>query len=909
MRFISLRVFVANSNQQLSRHILSRSPQLVWPTLIAMLGMTFAIGLLDSSAAAAHVRLVTKKQDAQSGGSETEAERAIRLFNEGKFDDSISLAKLIQAGLSNFSTEEKWQLLIIAAQMEQGDYAKALETVDAAIERFPNSIRIRWVGEEVCRFNGQTKRALVIMEEMRELVAANRFLYRDSANQILLGKLILKLGGDAKGVLDDYFFPVRKREPKNPAVYLAIGELAMAKHDYGLAAENFLKLLELQPKNTDAIYQLATAYQPSDSEKMNAAVQSALKINKAHVPCLLLVADGQISSENYEDASNTLNAILEVNPKQFEAWAYKSVIAHLQNDPEKEAKFRNEALSSWQDNPAVDHIIGRELSEKYRFAEGEKCQRRALVYDRRFLPAKMQLANDLLRLGQEREGWELADEVFDADQYSVLAHNLVTLRDEISDFKTLKRGGFVVRMEAEEASIYGEQVLDLVTAAHDKLVEKYAVELESPIFIEIFPRQTDFAIRTFGIPGGAGFLGVCFGRVITMNSPAAQGVGLTSWESVLWHEFCHVVTLQKTKNKMPRWLSEGISVYEEKLANPAWGDTINVQYREMIFSEDLTPVSKLSGAFLRPKSPLHLQFAYYESSLVVEYIIKNFGLPSLLKVLDDLSLGTPINDALRRHVAPPEFIDKEFAKFAQARADSLAPDATWDKQEQMKLPNVEVLARWNEDHPDNLVGLMAEAQVRFENKEWLKTISLLERANQLSPVTKSPYPLLARAYREIGEKEKEFATLEKFAEMEADSVELFTTLLEVTTGKKDWEKVKKYATRLLALNPLLITPHRYLSIAAEKTNDDEALIQSLSVLAKMNPLDAADVHFRLASAHFRKHQLVLAKRQAMMALDKAPRYRDAHSLFLKIVEQLDGEKVPAASDKRPETPPAKKELP
>ena len=874
-----------------------------------MLAITIVFHPFVDSVASAQELPPAIEQVSEPERPETESQRAIRFFNEGKFDDAIALAKVIQTSLGNFSIEEKWQLLIIAAQMEQGEYAEALKTVDAAIERYPNSIRLRWAGEEVCRFNGQTDRAMELNQQIGEMVSANAWRYRDPDNQIILGKRFLKMGADAKDVLDQFYYPVRKRYAKNPEIYRAIGELALTKHDYGLAAENFAKVLELQPRDTDALHQVATAFKPSDSEKMNAAIQAALGINAEHVASLLMVADGQISSENYDDAMTTLDAVLKVNPKDFEAWSYKSVIAHLQNDPTKEGEFRSKALSTWKDNPAVDHMIGRELSEKYRFAEGEKYQRRSLVYDRRFLPAKMQLANDLLRLGQELEGWKLADEIFDADQYSVLAHNLVTLRDEISKFKTLKRDGFVVRMDAEEAKIYGERVLDLVTQANEKLVKKYSVELEMPIFIEIFPRQSDFAIRTFGLPGGEGFLGVCFGRVITMNSPAAQGAGLTSWESVLWHEFCHVVTLQKTKNKMPRWLSEGISVYEEKLANPAWGDSINVQYREMILGDDLTPVSKLSGAFLRPESPLHLQFAYYESSLVVDYIVTKFGLPSLLKVLDDLSLGTPINDALRRHVAPVEFIDKEFATFAKARAADLAPEANWDKPEEMKVASSEVLAKWNADHPNNLVGLIAEGRLRFENKEWDKAILVLEQAHKLSPVTKDPYLMLARAYKEVGEKEKAFSMLEKFAEMEADSVELFTTLLELTASNGDWTGAKKYANRLLALNPLLIAPHRYLSIAAEKTDDDEALIQSLSVLAIMNPLDAADVHFRLANAFYRSKQLASAKRQVMMALDKAPRYRDAHALLLKIVKQVEAEKVTEASDETTEPPQAKKELP
>ena len=106
---------------------------------------------------------------------------------------------------------------------------------------------------------------------------------------------------------------------------------------------------------------------------------------------------------------------------------------------------------------------------------------------------------------------------------------------------------------------------------------------------------------------------------------------------MLWHEFTHVITLTLTKNKMPRWLSEGISVYEERQARGNWGEQMRPRYRAMILGEDLVPLSQLSGAFLRPKSPVHLQFAYYESALVVEFLVGRFGLPALKEVLDDLS--------------------------------------------------------------------------------------------------------------------------------------------------------------------------------------------------------------------------------------------------------------------------------
>lgn len=878
--------------------------------------MTFSIGLFVWSS------VVVIGQDvrdpffeAATEQKESDAVRAERLFNEGKFAEAISLARVINSKLGTYSVEEKWSILIVKAHMATGDYADALKELDASLERFKNSIRLRWIGVEVCQFNNNVERATKLSVEIAELASKNSWQYRDPPNQIVLGKYFLGRKADAKEVLDTFFNPVKKRYSNDPEIFRAIAELAIGKHDYAMAAENFAAVIKLAPNDTDALYGIAESFLPSDSEKANESIKRALTVNPDHVDSLLLIADQHISSERYDEAESAIQRVLGVNPKQPIAWAYRAVIAHLANDPAQEGEYRAKALADWSGNPEVDHLIGRELSEKYRFKEGEVYQRRSIFYDKDYLPAKIQLAHDLLRLGQELEGWKLADEVFDADQYSVVAHNLVTLRDQISKFRTLEQDGFVVRMDVAEADIYGQRVLDLLTRAKQSLCEKYDSKLETPIFIEIFPRQQDFAIRTFGLPGGSGFLGVCFGRVITMNSPAAQGANLTSWESVLWHEFCHVVTLQKTNNKMPRWLSEGISVYEEKLADPAWGESLSATYREMMLGDDLTPVSQLSGAFLRPQSPMHLQFAYYESSLVVEYLIQQFGIESVLNVLDDLSIGTPINDALRRHCAPVDFLDKKFAQFAKTRANTLAPDANWDEVEPMPGASGADWVKWNVDHPDNLVGLISEAKQWIAEKEWARAASTLEKAIDLSPMTQAVYPPLARAYRELGEPERELQVLESLVDIEADSVELFTRLLEISSANRDWDKTKLYARKLLALNPLISSPHRYLSIAAEKTGDDAATIESLGVLAKMDPLDRADVHFRLASALQRTKQLASAKRQVIMALEQAPRYRDAHALLLKIVEQEASadEKPLADSPDRAETEPSssdvKKELP
>ena len=297
------------------------------------------------------------------------------------------------------------------------------------------------------------------------------------------------------------------------------------------------------------------------------------------------------------------------------------------------------------------------------------------------MPAKIRLAQDLLRLGKEEEGWKLADESFAADGYNVVAHNLVTLQENIARFRTLEDDGFIVRMDAREADIYGRRVLDLLKRARRDAMRQVRSAAPQPMIVELFPAQQDFAIRTFGLPGGAGFLGVCFGTVITANSPASQDASPSCWEATLWHEFCHVVTLNKTSNKMPRWLSEGISVYEERQADRTWGQTMTPKYREMMLGDGFVPMSKLSGAFLSPPSPLHLQFAYFESSLAVEYLVEKHGLATLKRVLIDLGAGMPINESLARYAGSLEALDKDFADYARKHARRIGPDADWSEPE------------------------------------------------------------------------------------------------------------------------------------------------------------------------------------------------------------------------------------
>jgi tetratricopeptide (TPR) repeat protein len=802
-------------------------------------------------------------------------------FQKGNYAECRDLAR---AAIEANEPSERCRILLLKAQLELGEYPQAAESLAAARKTFPYSLELRWLGRDVARYTGRPEQVAVLEEEILTQLRDAGWRYGDPASRLVLGRLLLKQGLEPKRVQEGTYNALKKQQPDYIPAWLAAGELALEKTDFALAAENFTQAVKLDPTQPDAHFGLARAFAPSDEKQATRALQAALQANPRHIPSLLLAADVKIDNEEYDEAETLLDAIEKVNPQQPLSLAYRALLAHLRNQPEKEQRFRQAALSTWPTNPEVDHLLGKKLSQKYRFREGAEAQRRALNFDPKHLPARVQLAQDLLRLGQEQEGWELASAVAQDDGYNIFAHNLATLRETVDRFQTLSADGILLRMDPREAEIYGARVLDLLCRAKRTLAAKYQVELPEPIVVELFPRQADFAIRTFGLPGGEGFLGVCFGTVITANSPASQADRPTCWEATLWHEFCHVVTLNATRNKMPRWLSEGISVYEERLAAPGWGQTITPRTREMLLSDKLTPVSKLSSAFLHPEGPLDLQFAYLESSLVVEYLVEKYGFEGLRKLLADLREGLTINDALGRLAGSIEELDRGFAERAREWARQLAADADWSDPELPRDATAQQLADWLREHPTNYPALVRLARRRVADRDWSQALVPLETMRRLypeDPTDDGLYGLLARVHRELENEPEEQSALRSLVALNPANVASLDRLTELASKARDWPEVLSQTQRWLSVNPLQATPHRRLAAAATELGNTALAAESYEALLRLEPLDPSELRVRLGQLRLAQGDRRRARREALLALERTPRFRAAQRLLLE----------------------------
>ncbi len=726
-----------------------------------------------------------------------------KLFLAGKYAEAAATAREQLEGGGN---ELEWRVLLVRSLAEEGQLPAARSEANTLLTRHGQSLRALWTVQEVRRQAGDRPGARELLARIQAQATGRRLT--EAPDLVAAGLAALRLGADPKAVLAHQFAAAAKKDPRWRETYVHAGRLALDKHDDALAAEWFRRGGKAVGADPDLLHGLARSFQDGDRRELLKHVDAALKVNPRHAPSLLLRAEHEIDSENYAGARVTLARLLAVDRGQPLGRALMAVVEHLQNDAAAEVSQRQQALARAPD-PEVDTLIGRKLSEKYRFTEGAAYQRRALKTDPTHLPAKIRLAQDLLRLGDHNEGWALAEEVHKHDRYDVEAYNLVELKGRLAKLATLREPGFTLRMDPRESEIYGADLLALLRTARATLDARYGWKPTRATQVEVFREQADFAVRTFGLPGGGGYLGVCFGNVITANSPAGAAGAVFNWKAVLWHEYTHVVTLGLTRNKMPRWLAEGISVWEETRRDPTWGQRMTSRYREMIRGGELTPVSKLSGVFLDPKTPEHVTFAYFQSALVVEFLVERYGFEALKAILRDLGEGTEANAAVVARTAPLLELEKAFEAFAKKKAEAVAPDtkALLAQAEQARQRGEAAKERALLEQATSTTADLLPAYMRL--LELGGDVRHAEAAAAVNPMAPAVQRALGRAY-EKNSSEKAVLAYRRLLKLEPDDPADVHFRLATLLKGKDRAQARRHVLDALAEAPRFRPAHKLL---------------------------------------------------------------------------------------------------
>ena len=173
---------------------------------------------------------------------------------------------------------------------------------------------------------------------------------------------------------------------------------------------------------------------------------------------------------------------------------------------------------------------------------------------------------------------------------------------------------------------------------------------------------------------------------------------------------------------------------------------------------------------------------------------------------------------------------------------------------------------------------------------------MLSELRQLYPNDRSgggTLALLASLYRQTGDVEKEAEALSTLANLNDRALEAYDRLIELASLKQDWPTVYENASRYLAVQPMIPFGHEQLAKSAEELDKPADLATSLTALLEMKPVDPAAVHFRISQAHDQSGDAKQAKRHVLMALEYAPRYREAQQMLLKLAAGTQDETVAA----------------
>jgi tetratricopeptide (TPR) repeat protein len=626
-----------------------------------------------------------------------------------------------------------------------------------------------------------------------------------------------------------------------PPAILAIAELAAGRFE-GQARDYVGRLLDIDADNIGAHLLLARMeLEVGNLGAAEASLDRAFKLIEGRglppVEVFALRASADLLNDVFE--SEWSERALAYNPTYGDAYAI----------------------------PAYFFVITRRYREAIDFYE------RAVAIQPDLYTAHTELGVNLLRENRIEEAYDHLMTAYEGEAAYSSSKTVNTLRliDSFDNFtvatydaETNPAGGgegVILRLHNDETDILTPYALKLINESIATFSERYGFSPREPVIAELYPVANDFSVRTAGLPG-IGLLGVTFGYLVAMNSPPPGLNGDFHWGTTLWHEMAHVFTLEATNHLVPRWFSEGISVYEEWSTGPLSGRHIPSHVLQAMGEDKFLPIADLDEGFIRPTYENQVIVSYMQAGLICEYIGETWGQQALRTMLERFREGDETPAAIEAALGIPaaEF-DRRFQQQVDAEFGSIL---------------------------DNLEAWMAsqtQMQEAAAASDWEVVKSAAETSIELFPGyvdTGSPYIFLARAEREADKLAEARAALMEYRRLGGYDPGALTQLARWLIDDGDRLAATDVLEAALLVSPFDESVHAELGDLLLDRRPADALVE-FEALAELEPHDQAGVNLRLARAHLALGDTDKATEYLLYALEIAPHYREAQQLLLEIV--------------------------
>ena len=819
--------------------------------------------------------LAASAQDRYAPAEEDQFHRAVtRALAHGAYDEARDLAE------ARDRADPSAAAVLARLDILRGDYAAAESRLEPIVATNPFSA----AGLELAllqRYLGRRTEA-----NARLTVLVDRFRRSGEALDLYRGALAARAIGEyqlANGLVRSAALVA----PEDPAIQTLWGELFAEKYDQLEASRSFNAALALDEDWAPARLGLAGALADTDPPTARAAAGRALEIAPDYLEAHLFLAQRDLDDRDYAGAEASLDRALEINDQNLEARSLVAAVAYVEGRLDDFETAVAEVLAI---NPAygeVYRVAGNLTARNYRFEEAVTLVRRGLEIDPDNTRGYAELGMHLLRTGDEPGARAALERSFAADPFDVVTFNLLGLLDTLDEFETFQEGDLIVRLDPDEAPVLSQYVLPLAQRALDDLSARYAFEPEGPILVEVFPRHDDFAVRNLGLPGMIGALGACFGKVVTLDSPRARTPGEFNWASTLWHEMAHVITLQMSNQRVPRWLTEGLSTFEEKRARPDWARDQDLGFAADLNRDQVLSLRDLNGGFSRPET---ISMAYFQASVLVEHIVDEYGESTIHDLLRAFGEGLETEAALERVGLSLETLQASFDVAVERRFGALRRAMT-EPDEAMPQTGpgdgLDALRDLVEEYPGSFPVRMALGRALRAAGETDAARSAFEYAATLAPMAtgaSSPHVPLADIAIEQDDPARAMDHLAAHLDYDQRDIGAARRLAALAEEAGDTARMRRAYELIIELDPFDSVPHQALGRLAMAREDYEAAAREFEVSLAAGPTDPVAVHVDLAETYMAVGRSDEAKREVIAALEIAPTYERAQELLLQIIE-------------------------
>jgi len=852
-----------------------------------------------------------------SAVAQTPELRGLAELKKGDYENAF---KLLSARLASNPTDAVAQQALLRVYIETGRYADAEAAAKRFLQKLPDAGAVRHQLAEVFVITGRYTEAIAEFERAAADSAKSEATV-DKLESDLRRAELLELTGQEEPARTIYQSFVKFYTDKDPqsareltmvaralvhlerfqdandmyrsaleadATYLeaqlGAAELFTEKYAYSDAALFLKDALQINPNSARAFLDGARAKRLDGDAEVTAAIGRALTINPNFVDALALKAATALEASRLDDAAAEIDKALKINSRSLEAHSLRAAMLYLQD-----RDFETEVAATLAIAPKYGEVyntLSHYAAITRRTDQAAQFARRATEIAPRLWDAHLNLGMALLRMGQMETGREAVEKAFKGDPFNVWAKNTLDLLDSMRDFKETKHGAFIIKASSQESDVLSPYAAGLLEEAAAKLTAKYKFTPKGPIIIEIFNNHEDFAVRTLGIPG-LGALGVCFGFVIAQDSPSAREAGEFNWGSTLWHEYTHVITLQMTDYRIPRWFSEGLSVYEERRARPGWGDDWNPLFVRSFSESRWFKMADLDAGFQRPKSPQDVPIAYFQASQVCEFIAERYGFDAILRMLAMYRDKARTPDVLQQVLKLSESdFDREFAAYIEAKVKPLQQALSTQANVVASLSKEEVLKALTTQ--DTFALRIRAAELLAADGDTQAAVAHYIRALELFPYVTgagNPYESLAKLLEQKGDRAQAAKALEGLVKTDENNLEALKTIARLRLALGEHRQALDALHASFFISPFDYKLHTQAGeLSLELKDYANALIEFQVVLA-LAPPNVAEANFNVASAYYALGRQPEAKRAVLRALEAAPRYEKAQELLLRIVGQ------------------------